>query len=177
MWFDIDLCGIKFQLNIKGYQDSTKGGWDEQWCDVDFAFISPNWLNYHKENDEVLLSCEIEELAQSLDDLLQDRLTEIKTIECIEPDFNFILTPKRDLRNDPRYTYVREGCEIADIYMEMKVFFWNDGLTDNYLSITFNRTDIEYLKQYLLLTMKKTDSSTPAISEMIEKGILKKQYA
>ncbi len=41
-------------------------------------------------------------------------------MEFIEPDFKFIFVPKRDLRNDPRYACIKEGYEIADIYMEIK---------------------------------------------------------
>lgn len=73
---------------------------------MDFSFIGNSWLNYQRDNDEVLLSCEIEDLAHSLDDLLEDELSEIKTIECIEPDFKFVLHPKSHLRDDPKYTCI-----------------------------------------------------------------------
>lgn len=174
MWFKLDLCGIDMILRIKGYEPSTKEKWDYQWCDVDFSFVGDSWLNYQRDNDEVLLSCEVEELAQSLDDLLSDKLSEVKTIECIEPDFNFILHPKRDLRDDPKYTYVQKGYEIADIYMEMKIFFWHEGLTDNHLSVTFDRTDIQYLRNYLFLIIGKLKKDDKCIVEMIEKEVILK---
>lgn len=176
MWFKLNLNGIVMNLRIKGYEPSEKEKWDYQWCDVDFSFVGESWLNYQRDNDEVLLSCEVEELAQALDDLLADRLLEVKTIECIEPDFNFILHPKRDLRNDPKYTYIQKGYEIADIYMDMKIFFWNEGLTDNFLSITFDRTDLQYLRDYLLLIIGKMDKENSAIKEMVSKGILLPEY-
>lgn len=113
---------------------------------------------------------------QALDDLLTDRLSEVKTIECIEPDFNFILHPKRDLRNDPKYTYIKKGYEIADIYLEMKIFFWNGGLTDNYLSLTFDRNDIQYLKNYLLWVTGERHKNDSEIVDMISKGILFPEY-
>lgn len=172
MWFNLDLCGITLKMRIKDYQPTNKESWDEQWCSVDYSLISEHWLNYSQDDDEVFLSCEIEELAQSLDDLLNDKITEVKTIKCIEPDFNFILVPKRDLRNDKRYTYVKEGYEIADIYMEMKKFFWNGGLTDNFLSISFGRKEIEYLRDYLLCVMKKIDKNNPKVLEMLKREIL-----
>lgn len=125
----------------------------------------------------MLLACEVEELAEALDDLLTDKLAEVKTIECIEPDFNFILYPKRDLRNDPKYTYIQKGYEIADIYMEMKIFFWYGGLTDNHLSITFDRTDIQYLRNYLFLIVGKSGKDDKDIKGMFEKGILVNEYA
>lgn len=68
----------------------------------------------------------IEELAYSLDDLLTDKLTEIKTIECIEPDLKFVLHSKRGLRKDLKYKYTQKDYEIADIYMDMKIFFWQE---------------------------------------------------
>lgn len=176
MWFKLDLCGIEMNMRIKEYEPSDKEKWDYQWCRVDFSFIGESWLNYQKANDEVLLSCEVEELAHSLDDLLNDKLSEIKTIECIEPDFNFILHPKRDLRNDPKYTYIQKGYEIADIYMEMKIFFWHEGLTDNYLSVTFDRNDLQSLRNYLFLIIGKIDKEDSVIKEMISEGVLLPEY-
>ncbi len=177
MWFKLNLCGIEMNIRIKGYEPSNKDEWDGQWCDVDFSFIGESWLKYQRDDDEVLLSCEVEELAEALDDLLTDKLAEVKTIECIEPDFNFILHPKRDLRNDPKYTYIQKGYEIADIYMEMKIFFWYDGLTDNHLCIAFDRTDIQYLRNYLFLIVGKIGKDDKDIKDMFEKGILVNEYA
>lgn len=172
MWFNLDLCGINMYLRIKGYEPSNKDKWDIQWCNVDFSFVCESLLNYRRDNDEVLLSCEIEELSYLLDELLSDRLSEIKSMECIEPDFQFVLHPKRDLRKDPKYAYIKKGYEIADIYMEMKIFFWDDGLTDNFLSIKFYREDIQYLRNYLFLIIEKIDKNHQCIVDMIKKGIL-----
>ena len=153
--FMLDISGINFQLRIKGYEPSTRENWDYQWCKCDFSFCSGEWLNYHKENDEVLLSCEVEELEKSLTDLLNDKLDDVKEINCIEPDFQFILTPKQDLRNNPQYAYIAPGHEITDIIMEFRIYFWNDGLTDNYLSLTLDREEIAKFKEYLSLIIKK----------------------
>lgn len=61
-----------------------------------------------------MLFDEVVDIEEKLTMLLNDELNEITEITCIEPDFIFILHPKRDLREDPRYTYVREGYEIED---------------------------------------------------------------
>lgn len=147
--FVLDANGIKFQLDIKGYKKSDKDNWDCQWCRCDFLFSSGKWLNYHKENDEILLSCEVEELKDSLEKLLDDSLVDVKEINFIEPDFEFILTPKQDLRNNSKYLYIKPGHEIADIFIEIRVYFWDDGLTDNYLSVTLYRDEISKFKDYL----------------------------
>lgn len=155
MWLEMDVSGIAVKLQIKGYRPATKENWDSNWCRCDFLFASGDWLNYHKEDDEVLLSCEVEELEESLTKLLNNELSEVKEIECIEPDFVFSLYPQSDLRDNPKYTYVQLGYEIVDIYLEWKIFFWNQGLTANYLSITLDREEIVQLRDYLSSVVEK----------------------
>ena len=172
MRLKIDLNGILLRLNIKDYEPSQQDRWDCQWCHVDFSFSSYSWLDYHQENDEVLLSCEVETLAESLDKLLNDEITEITELPCIEPDFNFVLYPKRDLRDDHKYIYVREGYEIADIYMEWITTFWSDGLTGNYLSVTLDRDDIHILLCYLNYVTGKLNKQDPLIVELIKRNFI-----
>lgn len=149
MWFEIDASGIRVKLQIKGYKPTNKDNWDSEWCKCDCSFSSGNWLNYHKENDEVLLSAEVETLEKAFTKLLDNKFTEVTEICCIEPDFVFKLFPQTDLRSDPKYTYIRPGCEIQDIYLEWRVYFWDGGLTDNYLTITLDREEIMTLRDYL----------------------------
>lgn len=155
MSIQIDAAGIIIDLLVKGYRKSNKDNWDEQWCKCDFAFKSDSWLNYQSVDNEVLLSCEIEELEQSLTQLINGEITEKKMIEPIEPDFKFILYPEEDLRNNPNYTYVQPGYEIVDIYLEWRVYFWNEGLTDNYLTVTLGREEITMLRDCLRTVIKK----------------------
>ncbi len=154
MCFIMDVSGIVVHLRIKGYEAARENEWGGPWCKCDHAFRSGDWLNYHKEEDEILLSCEIEELEIGLTRLLNDELEDITEIRCIEPDYIFILHPKRDLRKDPHYVYVQKGYEIADIYMEWKVYFWHDGLTDNHLTLTLGRNEITLLRDYLSSVMR-----------------------
>lgn len=151
MWFEIDASGIKIKLQINGYKPTNKENWDSEWCRCDFLFTSGDWLNYHKENDEVLLCSEIDELAETLTELLDNKILEEREILCIEPDFIFKLYPETDLRDNPQYTYIQPGYEIQDIYLEWRIYFWYEGLTDNYLTITFNRDKIEIFRDYLVL--------------------------
>ena len=151
---EMDVRGIHVKLKIKGYESSENGSWDARWCKCDHAFCSGDWLNYHKEDDEILLSCEVEELEVSLTKLLNDELSEIKEICCMEPDYIFTLYPKKDLRKDPNYTYLQPGYEIKDICVEWKVYFWYEGLTDNFLTVTLKREEIIRFRDYLSSVMK-----------------------
>ncbi len=172
MRLKIDLGGILLRLKIKRYEPSTNEDWDTQWCRVDFSFSAGDWLDYHKENDEVLLSCEVEALAQSIDALLNDQLNEITEIACVEPDFRFILHPTKDLRNDPKYIYVREEHEIEDVYMEWILSIWSDGLTGHYLSFLLDREDLKILLTYLEYVMKKFTLEDHEIKELVARDYL-----
>jgi hypothetical protein len=72
-----------------------------------------------------------------------------------EPDFVFILYPREDLRKNPEYTYIRPDCEIHDIYVEWRIYFWNGGLTDNFLIITLDREDIVEFRDFLRKVMEQ----------------------
>lgn len=172
MWLKLNLSGIRLSMQIRNYRRTSEEDWLSVWCKTDFSFVADKWLNYCEDDSEVFLAREIEDLAKSLDDLLNDRLTAPTEFNCIEPDFNFILNPKKDLRLDPKVLYVRPGCEIVDIDMEWKISFWHDGLTANYLSVTLNRTDIKSLLLYLRLVMGEVRESSPEIKALISKGVI-----
>ena len=109
MWLKMNLDGIIVELSIQRYVKKENRTSDEygHWCEVGFSFSSEPWLNYNKENDEVFLSYEVDDLAAALDDLLNDKLSEPTTVELIEPDFCFELLPKEDLRNNSRVLYIK----------------------------------------------------------------------
>lgn len=155
MWLELDVCGIKVKLRINGYKPTNKDNWDSEWCKCDFLFASGDWLNYHREDDEVFLASEIEELEEYLTKLLNNELTEVKEFPCMEPDFIFKLYPQTDRRNDPKYTYVQSGYEIQDIYLEWEIYFWNEGLTDNHLIVVLGREEIVRLRDYLASVIRK----------------------
>ena len=174
MWLKMNLDGIIVELSIQRYVKKENRTSDEygHWCEVGFSFSSEPWLNYNKENDEVFLSYEVDDLAAALDDLLNDKLSEPTTVELIEPDFCFELLPKEDLRNNSRVLYIQPGHEIVDISMEWKISFWHNGLTANYLTVTLDRIEITNLRDYLFLVTGQYDESTPVIIEMEKNGIL-----
>ena len=140
----IDVDGIKVYLNIKNYKTANKDNWDSLWCNCDFMFNSGDWLNYHKEDDEILLCSEIEELETILTMLINGEIKEEKEINFIEPDFVFNLYPIKDDQN-----------AVLDILLEWKVYFWHGGLTDNHLSITLDRDEIIKLRDYFSDIIRK----------------------
>ena len=172
MWLKLNLDGIVVSLRIRQYVKVNESDWDSTWCKTDFSFISEPWLNYIKDGDEVFLAREIDELAGALEKLLTDQLTEPTEFACIEPDFVFELNPKEDLRNNPRFVYIRPGCEIADIDMEWQVHFWDGGLTANYLTVVLSRSEIEYLLTYLKLVMGQLSENSEEVQRLIAQGIL-----
>lgn len=172
-WLKLNINSIIFQIQIDEYQKSDDEMWYGQWNKVSISITFEKWLIYQISNAELLLSNEIEALSDNIEKLLNDEFDEVEELICIEPDFQFIFYPKRDLRADPKYVYVREGFEIVDIYMEWKTYFWSDGcLSDNYIAITFDRADLKILLNYLFLITGRFDKDSEPINKMIQKGLL-----
>ena len=166
MWIKLNLDGIVLRMRIRQYKKVEADDWDSTWCKTDFSFISEPWLKYTKEDDEVLLAREVDDLVEALEKLLTDQLSAPTEFACFE------LTPKEDLRNNPRYVYIRPGCEIADIDLEWKVFFWHEGLTGNYLSVALARPDIECLLTYLKVVTGQLSEKDAEVQSLIAQGIL-----
>lgn len=173
IWLRLDLDGVILNMQIRGYAKSSKLNWDEAWCDVEYSFVCEPWFNYGADN-EMLLAGEVENLAKMLDDLLSNRMEEAKEFECIEPDFKFVLNPKKDLRLDPKCSCIRPGCEIKDIGMEWRIPFWYG--TENYMSVMFYREDIEDLLVYLKLVMGVLSRKDEVVQQRIQRKVLISYY-
>ena len=125
----------------------------------------PNQLIFYESSGSLLLSCEIENLESKLTQLLNDELDEAYKLECLEPDFQFILQPKRDLRNDPNIVYVQKGHEIADIAMEWRVFLWIGGFaTDNYFALALGRKEINPAARFPSRRSDRVNDDQPRFS-------------
>lgn len=172
MWLKLDLEGMKIELNIKGYQPSDNESWDYQWCDVDFSFMFPDCINYSKQDDEVMLSCEIETLESKIDDFINDRIKEKETLEFIEPDFAFEFTPSYNKVESGEYSYAAPGHEMSTPIMEWKVNLWSGGLTCNYFSTTFDKDEIRVFRDYLRLVTEKANIDNDDIKEHIKAGLI-----
>ena len=172
MWFHLDLDGIDFHFQISQYRQSNREIWEEQWCQVDLTLQSGNWLNYEI-SSSILLSCEVEELRDKLSQLLSNKIQSPEELEFVEPDLSFVLHPQEDLTLNPSYSYVAPGHEIVDIDADFYVHLWNGGLTANYISLRFDREDIECLRAYLDLVTKQIDFSNPSIKKLIDSDIIR----
>ena len=168
----LDLRGIIVQLQIRDYNPGLKDDCFNAWCKVDFSFSSEPWLNYEQNDAEVFVSYEVSDLYFILKRLLCDELTEIEELDVREPDFNYTLHPKFDIRNDPKVAYVAPGHEIRDIFMDWRVCFWHDGLTPNYLSVSLKRKEIQYLCNYFGLVTGQLSETDPAVRSMADAGVL-----
>ena len=143
MWFHLDLDGIDFHFQISQYRQSNREIWEEHWCQVDLTLQSGNWLNYEI-SSSILLSCEVEELRDKLSQLLSNKIQSPEKLEFIEPDLSFVLHPQEDLT-----------------------------LNANYISLRFDREDIECLRAYLDLVTKQIDFSNPSIKKLIDSDIIR----
>lgn len=172
MLLKFDLDGINVTLQIKNYRKASHDDWDTTWCKVDCSFVSEPWLQYQKTNDEIFLAQEIDDLADLFENLLTDQAKEPIKYPCMEPDFEFLLYPKHDIRDNPKVVYFKPGCEIVDIGAEWKVSFWHDGLTANYLSLYLDRKDIECLLAYFQLVSGRISMDAPVVRKLVEEGII-----
>ncbi|MGN0578016.1 MAG: hypothetical protein ACI4J4_05305 [Ruminiclostridium sp.] len=168
----MNVDGMTVEFRIKGYEPTNKDRWYEQWCRIDFHFFFDGAIDYCVNDNELLLCCEVDNLLSGIDDLLNDRISEAKEVDFIEPDFRFVYNPKFDRRESGKYEYVAPGYEIEDITLLWRIYLWSDGLTDNYFTTTLYRVEIEYLRDYLLLVSGKISKDSDRIVKMINEGIL-----
>lgn len=161
MRFNIKLDGMEIWFAVKGYGPSTSDNWDSQWCDVDYSFEFEDVIHYEKENDEVLLSCEIEEMESVFTKLLENQYTEKFILSFIEPDFDFEIFPKD---------------ECTDLLVKWNVSLWHGGLTGNSFSTCMGRNDISAFRDYLRLIIGTLSKNSPEIKSLISKDIIKKYY-
>lgn len=147
MSFILDLSGIELKLDIRGYDKNYDKTSDNSWCECDFSFRARPWLDYEIKNDELLLSSEVDELSKSLTKLLKGEFCEhceCYEFWCLESDFVFKFYQERN---------IEEG---KDICLEWCVYLWHDYCTENFMTFTLQREDIEKLRDYLISVKKNS---------------------
>lgn len=157
MKLNLDIDGMKFSIKIEEYRPNQDE--DGNFVKATYSFEFQDIIKYHKERDEVFLSCEIDKLIEYMEQLLNDELSEITSYDCIEPDFEFIFNPK--------YNNI-------DIDLELRVYLYNPLLTCNYFSVLFNREQIKELHTYLSLITNKYTEENDKVKELVKKGIITK---
>lgn len=136
--FQRNIDGIQVELTLWDYLPEKWDDFDVHWCKCNFSFRADHWLDYHRENEEIILCGEVTKLEELLTQLLDHQITESFEHELIEPDFSFFFYSSRNAQKNSS-TYA---------LLEWRVHFWEDGLTANYLSVTLGDDDITALRDY-----------------------------
>lgn len=141
------LADTAFEFGILGYVSGADN--DDDWATIIIS-VHNTYFNYSTKA-ELMSSSEIETVLKELERLLADEINEKKEIEFFEPDLEINLYPKINLWDTGKYSYIKEGYEIQDIYMELNI-----NLTDKegrytgekYVMI-FDREEIEKIAEYI----------------------------
>ena len=171
MWLHLDLDGIESLFRIREYTKSIPEKWDEQRCVIDLTLQSNSWLNY--QSSSILFACEVEEVRNKISDLLDDKIQVREQLSFVEPDFTFILNPKKDLRENPNYVYIAPGHEFLDISADLRIHLWNGFMTANYFSLCFERNILESLLVYLQLVTNEIPKNDKSVQWLIEKDVIR----
>lgn len=159
MWLKLDLAGIDFRFRIKGYTKSLGEDWSDRWCGVDLTLESGKWLRYSISSD-ILLSCEVEEIRNKIFGFLQERQNKPEDITFIEPDLSFHIHP---------------SGFTGYASMDLHVHLWDNGLTENYISISFDKDDLEKLCLYLQLVTGLITRNQKRVQQLLDKGIFREE--
>lgn len=170
MWVKFDLQGMKLKFKVEKYIPNQTI--DGKWAQISFSFEFQDVIKYSTSKNEVLLSSEVDDIRDYIEKLLDDKLDEKVIYKCIEPDFEFTFSPQYDVRNDSDVIWVKSGNEIRDIEMKLKVNLWNEGLTCNYFSTSFDREKIEIFYLYLSLITNKINKNNDKIKDLIKSGVI-----
>ncbi len=147
------------KFTVRGYEGPSEDiDIYDQWCECDFYFKYGNSMEYKHFDDSTLMSSEIDEMELLFTEFLEGKITEVKELPFVEPDFIFYLIPDENVRpQNDSFTYNLHSYK--DISMEWRIYFWDDGLTDNYMTLTLDRDDITALRDYLREVQGKTSMS------------------
>lgn len=149
---NINIEDTYFKFGVLNYLQGKNN--DDNWTKIKLI-IKNRYFNYYK-NSELMTSAELERLLSMLERLLDGKINKKEIIEFYEPDLTFELYPKLNLWKTGKFTYIKKGHEIQDIYMELHIHLQdNDGtyIGQEYI-ITFDREEIEKIKEYIKLKIQ-----------------------
>lgn len=140
----LDVNGIKIKMHLEKCDDAQTG---TVYFKHDISFSSDNWLNFNIDNGaERIFPSSIEEIAKALTEQADNKLTDVKEVICIELAMIFKLYPQTQAKD----YYGNDNGDIQDIRTELQVYFWNDRLTANHLTVVLGRDEITKLRDYLV---------------------------
>lgn len=140
----LDVNGIKIKMNLEKCDDTQTG---TVYFEHDISFSSDDWLKFQVDNgaERIFLSS-VEEIVQALTEQADNKLTDVKEEICIELAMIFKLWPQTQVKD----YYGNDNGDIQDIRTELQVYFWNDRLTANHLTVVLGRDEITKLRDYLV---------------------------
>ena len=117
----------------------------------------------------------IEDLIKIIKKLSLNKIKKTETYPCIEPDFEFIFEPDSEANIEPKPEDIKSdyfcGSLDKNVDMRLNIYLWEDGmLTENYISMDFDRQDIYEFYIYLLLVADKIKKTDDRVQELINKG-------
>lgn len=136
----LNVEGIEVSLEIKDYKKSLSSY--DGWSTFSYSLKSGDWLNFHVENEPILANCEIEDFEEFLTKVINGKILESREVTFIEPDFEFVLD-------------VIDKTEDGEFYvlLDWKFYFYYNGITCNYLSISLDMSEIIKLRDYFRFVM------------------------
>lgn len=142
-----------FEFGIFNYVEGQDN--DDNWTDIKINVHNNNFKYFRK--SELMTSAEVERLLKMIEKLLNDELEEKEKIRFYEPDLEFILYPKINLWDTGKYTYIKEGHEIQDIYMELNINLTdrNGVYTGQKYVMIFDRKEVEKVVTYMKTIVNK----------------------
>lgn len=143
----MNLDDTYFEFGVFNYVKGKDN--DNSWTDIRLRVNNSNFKYFVV--SELMTFAEIEKMLKAMKKILKDELEEKEEIGFYEPDLEFILYPKINLLDTGKYTYIKEGNEIQDIYMELIINLKNrSGIyTGQKYVMIFNREEIEKITKYL----------------------------
>ena len=162
MWLRLDLDGVEMYLRIQGFRESASPD-DDAWCRVSLHLQS-SWLHYDLD-EHILCSEEVKWLSKTIEDAFDKRLPKNEELEFIEPNIRFVFSCLDEKGKPFRWP-------MADL----RVSFWNHGLTANYLSLCFDQADLDALWQYLRVVTGEADLRDPLVRLWLDKGAILPKY-
>ena len=152
-----------FSVNGVGYLCGDDDVIGDYWTRVSIS-IKNAYFNWSESDGEAFTFGELINLRDSLNTLLSDGYSEPFVIRFIEPNYEFLLTPKTDLRTIIKGVF---KDPVRDVFMEFIVNITYGGFgdaTERY-TLPFHRNAIIAWRDYLDEVISKLDYRGKLIDE------------